>query len=123
MREVTIINQARSQHTRIQAKYYSTFFSRLRGLMFTSQLPHDVGILLVEQRESRLDTAIHMFFVNYDLAVIWINHNQQVVDTCLARRLRPFYMPSAPARYILEMHADHLAEFKIGDVVVISENA
>lgn len=122
MRQVTIINQARSQHKPIQARFCSTFLCRLRGLMFTSQLPHNLGLLLVEKRESRLDSAIHMFFVNYNLAVVWIDHNHQVVDTCIARRWRPFYMPSTPARYILEMHEDHLADFNVGDIVVFLEN-
>lgn len=122
MRQVTIQNPARSSHTSIKAQYCDTFLSRLRGLMFTAPLPHNVGLLLVEERESRFDASIHMFFVNYDLAVIWINRSHHVVHTCLARRWRPFYMPSSPARFILEMHADHLADFKVGDLVDFPEN-
>ena len=52
--------------------------------MFRSSLANDEGLLLVEARDSRLDTAIHMLFVPMDLAVIWINSKYSVVDTVLA---------------------------------------
>lgn len=83
--------------------------------MFRSSLSPDQGLLLVEARDSRLDTAIHMFFVFMDLAVIWINSEKVVVDTVLARAWRPAYAPRQPARYILEIHPARLGEFKIGD--------
>lgn len=71
--------------------------------------------MLVEGRDSRVDTAIHMLFVYMDLAVIWINSEKIVVDTVLARAWRPAYAPRQAARYILEIHPDRLEEFKIGD--------
>jgi uncharacterized membrane protein (UPF0127 family) len=85
--------------------------------MFRSSLDADQGLLLVERRDSRLDTSIHMLFVFMDLAVIWINSEKVVVDTVLARSWRPAYAPRQPARYILEIHPQRLNEFKIGDRV------
>jgi uncharacterized membrane protein (UPF0127 family) len=101
----------------LQAVYCDSFICRLRGLMFRSDLPHNEGLLLVETRDSRLDTSIHMLFVFMDLAVIWINSEFTVVDTVLARTWRPAYAPRRPARYILEIHPSRLNEFKIGDHV------
>ena len=83
--------------------------------MFHSSLAPDKGLLLVEARASRFDTAIHMLFVFMDLAVIWTNSEKIVVDTVLARSWRPVYSPLRPARYILEIHPDRRNEFKIGD--------
>ena len=85
--------------------------------MFRSSLEHNEGLLLVEARDSRLDTSIHMLFVYMDLAVIWINSQNEVVDIVLARSWRPAYAPRQAARYILEIHPDRLNEFKIGDLV------
>ena len=85
--------------------------------MFRSRLAHEQGLLLVEARDSRLDTSIHMLFVFMDLAVIWINSEYRVVDSVLARSWRPVYAPRQPAKYILEIHPDRLDEFKIGDRV------
>ena len=101
----------------LQAVYCDSFLCRLRGLMFRSDLPRNEGLLLVEARDSRLDTSIHMLFVFMDLAVIWINSEYTVVDTVLARTWRPAYAPHQPARYILEIHPSRLNEFKIGDRV------
>jgi uncharacterized membrane protein (UPF0127 family) len=101
----------------LQAVYCDSFLCRLRGLMFRSDLPRNEGLLLVEARDSRLDTSIHMLFVFMDLAVIWINSEFTVVDTVLARTWRPAYAPRRPARYILEIHPSRLNEFKIGDHV------
>lgn len=103
--------------TPLQALYCDSFLCRLRGLMFRSSLAPGQGLLLVEGRDSRLDTAIHMLFVFMDLAVIWINSEKVVVDTVLARAWRPAYAPRQPARYILEIHPDRLNEFKIGDKI------
>ena len=85
--------------------------------MFRSSLPQDTGLLLVEDREGRMDTAIHMLFVFMDLAVVWINSEKMVVDTVLARAWHLAYVPRKPARYILEIHSHRLDDFKIGDTV------
>jgi uncharacterized membrane protein (UPF0127 family) len=101
----------------LQAVYCDSFLCRLRGLMFRSNLPHNESLLLVEARDSRLDTSIHMLFVFMDLAVIWINSEYTVVDLILARAWHPAYAPHKPARYILEIHPSRINEFKIGDQV------
>lgn len=101
----------------IRAKWCESFGSKLRGFTFRRNLQHDEGLLLVERRDSRLDTSIHMMFVWTDLAVIWIDSQNKVVDTVLARSWRPFYASARPARYILEIHPDRFGEFNTGDVV------
>ncbi len=117
MQTIHLENKNQPLPSPLHALYCDSFLCRLRGLMFRSSLPLDTGLLLVEARESRLETAIHMLFVFMDLAVIWINSEQVVVDTVLARAWRPVYAPHQPARYILEIHPDRLHEFKIGDRV------
>jgi uncharacterized protein len=101
----------------IRARWCVSFFSRLRGFMFRRELAHDEGLVLVEGRESRMDTSIHMFFVWTDLAVIWLNAEREVVDTVLARAWRPFYAPAKPAQYTIEIHPQRLNEFTVGDKV------
>jgi uncharacterized membrane protein (UPF0127 family) len=101
----------------LQVVYCDSYLCRLRGLMFRSSLAHTEGLLLVEARDSRIDTSIHMLFVFMDLAVIWINAEYMVVDTVLAHTWRPVYAPRKPARYILEIHPSRINEFKIGDQV------
>ena len=117
MKTIHLENKNQPLPSPLHALYCDSFLCRLRGLMFRSSLAQEEGLLLVEARESRLETAIHMLFVFMDLAVIWINSDKVVVDTILARAWRPVYAPRQPARYILEIHPDRLNEFKIGDCV------
>jgi uncharacterized membrane protein (UPF0127 family) len=101
----------------IQAQWCESFISKLRGYTFRNSMTHAEGKLLVEHRDSRVDTSIHMMFVWMDLAVIWINAENKVVDSVLAKAWRPFYAAAEPARYILEIHPERLGDFKIGDQV------
>ena len=117
MKTIRIENKRKTLLAPLLAVYCDSFLCRLRGLMFRSDLSINEGLLLVEARDSRLDTSIHMLFVYMNLAVIWINHEYKVVDKVLARSWRPAYAPRQPARYILEIHPDRLNEFNIGDRV------
>jgi uncharacterized membrane protein (UPF0127 family) len=97
--------------------YCDSFLCRLRGLMFRPHLGLNEGLLLVEKRDSRLDTSIHMFFVPFDLAVFWINSEMTVVDKIIAKSWRPAYFPKADAKYTLEIHPDRWGDYEIGDKV------
>jgi uncharacterized membrane protein (UPF0127 family) len=114
---IAIRNQNRTIEGALRIKYCDTFLTQLRGLSFRSRLARDEGLLLVGRHDSRLDSSIHMFFVPFDLAVIWINSAMQVVDKVLARSWRPAYFPKQPAKYALEIHPERWAEFEIGDGV------
>lgn len=113
--QVLVQNLTRPKTHPIQARYCSSFLCRLRGLTFRRGMAAGEGLLLVQGRDSRIDASIHMLFVWIDLAVVWINHAQQVVDVQLARRWRPAYLPARPARYVLEMAPEHLEDFNVGD--------
>lgn len=114
---ITVQNQNRTITEPLQVKYCDTFFTQLRGFTFRSDLSRSEGLLLVGSRDSRLDSSIHMLFVPFDLAVIWINSARQVVDKVLAKSWRPAYFSKQPARYVLEIHPDRWGDFEIGDGV------
>ena len=88
---------------------------RFRGLMLQKSISPNGGVLLVESGESKINASIHMLFMNFDIAAIWINNDLQVVDTVLAKRWKALYQPQSPARYILETHPGRLPDFKVGD--------
>lgn len=85
--------------------------------MFRPSLSQEEGLLLVQNQESRLDAAIHMFFMGFDIAAIWLDAQKKVVDAKIARRWRPYYMPQAPAQFILEVSTFWIDHFNIGDQV------
>ncbi|MEA3349830.1 MAG: DUF192 domain-containing protein [Chloroflexota bacterium] len=122
-RQVKIHNLSQPFPEPLQARYCDTFMCRLRGLTFRKNLPSNEGLLLVQARENRTETAIHMFFVCIDLAIIWVNTENKVVDTQLARQWHPLYVPQKPARYILEAAASRLSNFQIGDQLDFEETS
>ncbi len=75
------------------------------------------GCCWLAAANSRIDAAIHMFFVPFDLAVFWISSAMTIVDKTVARAWRPAYFPARPARFILEVHPAMIAEYEVGDQV------
>jgi uncharacterized membrane protein (UPF0127 family) len=117
MRQITVENKTRTLSQPIRAKYCASFMCQLRGLTFHRTLNIQEGLLLVQKRESVVDSSIHMLAVGMELAVIWIDSRLNVVDVRLARPWRPVYVPQKPARYVLEISASRLGDFQPGDQV------
>jgi uncharacterized membrane protein (UPF0127 family) len=88
--------------------------------MFTKELNPDQGIILVENTESRINTAIHMLFMKYGITVLWLDKDLVVVDKILAKKWVPIYIPHQPAQYVVEIHQEKFSEFSIGDQMLIS---
>jgi uncharacterized membrane protein (UPF0127 family) len=94
-----------------------TFWKRGLGLMFHRPLPKEEVYLFVLDRPSVLDATIHMFFVSFPIAVVWLDEAKRVIHRVLAQPWRPYYAPPKPARYFLEGHPDLLVQVDIGDEV------
>lgn len=89
--------------------------------MFTPSISPESGLLLVEQAESRINSAIHMFFMRYDITVVWLDKDLRVVDVKIARKWQPYYAPAAPARFTLETNKINFPFYKIGDHLQVSD--
>lgn len=85
--------------------------------MFHKPINTSESIILAENHESIMDTSIHMFFMRFDLGVIWLDGSKKVVDKVLARKWRPYYAPKSKAQYVIEAHPTRLSDFNIGDQV------
>ena len=105
--------------TVVNVKYCDTFWSKFIGLMFSRELKPDHGIILVMEKESRINTSIHMMFMNYDLTVLWLDKELVIVDKVLARKWIPFYFPKNPAQYVVELHPSKFSEYSIGDKISV----
>ena len=103
----------------LEVKYCDTFASKLIGLMFSRKLGVNNGIILVENNETRINTSIHMMFMNFDLTILWLDDNMVIVDKVLAKRWIPIYFPKKPAQYVVELHPSKFTEYKIGDQFVM----
>ncbi len=117
MRTIFIRKHSQSKSKPICAEYCDSFWGKFKGLMFRPSISKGEGLVLVESSDSRLNTAIHMFFMKFSIAAVWINSEYQVVDVQLAKPWQPFLLPRQAARYVLETHPASLQLFKIGDQV------
>ena len=114
---ITVENKTRPVGNLPRIKFCDTFLTQLRGFTFRSRLTPEEGLLLVGSRDSRLDSSIHMLFVSFDLAVLWISSELKVVDKVIAKSWRPAYFSKQAARYVLEIHPDRWGDYEIGDMV------
>lgn len=117
MTALLIRNHSRAGVPVLRVRYCDAFLCQLRGLMFRRSLAEDEGLLLVQSSESRLNAAIHMFGMAFDLTVVWIDARHRVVDVQLTRRWPPIYFPRRPAQYVLETRTQHFPHFHTGDLL------
>jgi uncharacterized membrane protein (UPF0127 family) len=118
MKSIKIYNPNKLGTFPIEATYCDGFILRLKGLMFQKTIHEYKGILLVDKMESRLNSAIHMAFMNFDITVVWIDQNLRVVDVVKAHKWQLFYFPKKSATYVLETHPGRITDFSIGDTLV-----
>jgi uncharacterized membrane protein (UPF0127 family) len=116
-------NQATNEVVLSRVGWCSSFWCHFRGLMLVKHLPENEGLLFVTGREGKTHTTIHMFFMRFNIAVVWLNKDGRVVDAQLAKPWRPAYAPSAPAQYFLEANVGVLERVKVGDVLRFDEPA
>ena len=115
-------NRTQGKLVLARVRWCKSLACRLRGLMFRRHLSPDEGLLLVENKASIFATAIHMFFVFFPIAAIWLDDSFRVVDKTLARPFRPFYASRLPARYVLEAVPAVLDRVTVGDQLHVGEN-
>ena len=60
-----------------RVKWCASFGTKLCGLMFRRSIADDEGLVLAESRSSIAATSIHMFFVPFDIAAIWLDDDSR----------------------------------------------
>jgi uncharacterized membrane protein (UPF0127 family) len=98
-----------------------SFWCHFRGLQLVPRLPEDEGLLFVTGHQGRTHTSIHMFFMLFSIAVVWLDASGRVVDKKLAKPWRPAYAPGSPAQYYIEANPSLFDRVQIGDVLRFDE--
>jgi len=115
---VSIINRETNQVLIQSARWCSSRLCRLRGLQFRRRLNPGEALILVKDKDSIANSSIHMFFVFFPIAAIWINKKGKVTSAQLAKPWRPYYASPEPACYVLETSPDILDKISVGDKLV-----
>lgn len=119
MKSVKIYNESNPSF-KIHAGLCNTFFTRLMGFMFKVELNPYFGLFFPGNTDSRVDSSIHMLFVNFNLSVFWLDSNTIIVDKVLAKKWHPLYVPHIKSRHILELHEARFKDLSVGDKLIIN---
>jgi len=104
---------------KLDAWFFESFSSRLRGLMFKKNIAlHQAGIF-INKRENIVDSAIHMLFMNFDIAVFWLDESNTIVDKRIAKKWGLIYYPVVKSQKILETHSEIYDKLLIGEKIII----
>ncbi len=112
-----LINQSTGKTLATHITRCDTFWRKFKGLMFHRKLDIDQAYVFVYDRESVAETTIHMFFVFFPIAVLWLDAQQRIVDTVIAKPFRPYYAPRRGAQYFVECAPELLTNVHIGDTL------
>jgi uncharacterized membrane protein (UPF0127 family) len=96
-------------------RWCSNPWYRTWGLQFRRRLRPDEAIILVYPDEGVFLSSIHMLFVFFPIAAIWIDSMGRVTKTQLAKPWRPYYASPTPAQYVLEADPELLSRISVGD--------
>lgn len=118
-----LVNRTTGEKLASSVRLCNSFWTRLRGLMFRPRLCPDEAYLFCYDRESTAETSIHMFFVSFPIAVLWMDAEYRVVDKVLAKPWRPYYASKKPAQFFVESLPALLEKAQVGDVLQIEEGA
>jgi len=117
---VKVLN-AQNETLLSRVRWGDTVVARGLGLVLRRSIAPGEGFILVEPRASIAMTSITMFFVNFDIAAVWLDDDRRVVHKTLARAWRPYYASTQPARYVLEGPPSLLDCVAVGDVLNFEE--
>ncbi len=122
MSEWRILRNAQTEEVILaRVRLCKGFWCHFKGLQFVPRLPDDEGLLFITNHEGRSHTAIHMFFMFFNIAVIWLDASGKIVDKKLAKVWRPAYAPATPAQYFLEANPTVLDRVRVGDMLRFDE--
>jgi uncharacterized membrane protein (UPF0127 family) len=121
MKIVEIENCSRTLAEPLYAEYCQSFWCKFAGLSFRRRIPLNHALILVQSRPSRIDSAIHMIGMFFDLAVLWLDDDLRVLEVRHARRWWSIIVPRHPARYVVECPQSRLDEFSIGDQLAFQD--
>jgi uncharacterized membrane protein (UPF0127 family) len=112
-----LINQTSGELLAREVRRCDTFWRRLSGLMFRRQLDPEEVLLFDFGQEGVVAASVHMLFVFFPIALVWLNAQHKVVDVRLAKPFRLYYAPRRAARYLVEGPSRLMEQVRVGDLI------
>jgi uncharacterized protein len=115
-----IINETKKTIICKEEKILSNIFQKAKGLMFTTKIKNPLVFVFNEEKK----ISFHMFFVFYNIDLIFIDSKYKVVEIKESFKPFTFYKGKNKAKYILELKEGTIKKTKtnIGDIINISDS-
>jgi len=90
-----------------------SFWKRFKGLMLASPLEEGYGLLLPSTN------SIHMFFMKYELDIIFLDKEYKVIDIIHSMKRRRVSKIYSNVKNVIELESGYLKKFdlNIGDIL------
>jgi len=95
-----------------------TFFKRFKGLMLSSPLEKDEGLILTKTN------SIHMFFMKYEIDVLFLDKNNIIIDKIVSMKRRRISKIYKSCSLVVELRSKTLINLniEIGDKLIFIES-
>ena len=97
----------------------NSFFKRFKGLMMATPLENDEGLILTKTN------SIHMFFMKYEIDVLFLDKNNIIIDKIISMKRRRVSKIYKNCSTVIELKAKTLLDLnvEIGDKIVFIEKS
>ena len=119
--QITVENQTHLISHSLKLDICKSHYDRFLGLMFRKYLKSGEGLLFLGSGESRINFSIHMFFMRFRIAAIWLDKDYKIVDMKICYPWRLYYAPEKPAMFLIETTPDIMTEYSKGDILSFSK--
>lgn len=110
---MTITTIKYKSHTIKDVLLAESFIARLTGYMFRKK-PHHKAIMF------NPCNSIHTFFMRFDIDVLFLNSNMEIVKKAEALKPGKAVMPVKDAKYVIESEAGAFKDFEVGDRITMN---
>ena len=110
-----LVNQRSGRILAHRATLRRSLWERSLGLMFRRAIDPDETMVFCLPRTGIREAGVHMLFVPFAIALIWLDEGCRVVEGVVARPWQVGYRPTVPSRYFVEAHPSRLNLVQEGD--------
>ncbi|HNV01283.1 MAG TPA: DUF192 domain-containing protein [archaeon] len=100
-----------------KVKLATTPLERMKGLMFEDEKKFNYALVFTSPNEGKLESSLHMMFVFFPIAAIFLDANKIVVDKTTLTPFTVNYTPKKAAKYVIELPVKEAKVIKIKDKV------
>ncbi len=105
-----LINKTKNTIIAEKTKILKNPFSQSIGLMFSKKIKNKA--LIFKFTKPRI-VYVHMFFVFFPIDILFLDENQQIIETLTNLKPFSFYKSKNKAKYLIELPLNQIRDKKI----------